>query len=92
MWFGVSFEAIASRTACIFAAFTIAACAGMADIARNSPAYQEGFEDGCTTASTQGRPGQMKQMRNSALYEKDADYRAGFTSGVASCRMGPPIF
>jgi hypothetical protein len=87
---GVSSEIIASRAACVLAALVIAACAGAAGTAKDNPFYQEGYADGCATASTQGRPGQMKVTRDSALYDKDADYRAGFTSGLANCRMGPP--
>jgi len=78
------------RAACVVAAFATACCAGAAGVARDNPVYEEGYADGCATASTAGRPGQTKDMRDAALYEKDADYRAGFTSGVASCRIGPP--
>jgi hypothetical protein len=81
---------IVPRVACMVAAFAMMSCAGAAGLSKDNPVYQEGYADGCATASTQGRPGQMKETRNAALYEKDADYRAGFTSGVASCRMGPP--
>jgi hypothetical protein len=87
---GVSSEMTVLRGACVVAALALASCAGAAGTAKDNPLYQEGYADGCATASTQGRPGQMKEMRDAALYEKDPDYRAGFTSGLASCRMGPP--
>lgn len=85
-----AFSEVMSRALCLVAAFAIVSCAGAAGVAKDNPLYQEGYADGCATASTQDRPGQMKEIRNSTLYDKDADYRAGFTSGVASCRMGPP--
>jgi hypothetical protein len=100
---GASFEMTVARVACVIAALALASClsssaASRGEAARSAEggesmaAYQEGYADGCATASTQGRPGQMKEMRDAALYDKDADYRAGFTSGLASCRMGPPRF
>jgi hypothetical protein len=90
MSFGVSSESMWWRAAGLLAALSNVSCAGTTGTAKDNPFYQEGFEDGCATASTQGRPGQMKEIRNTGLYDKDADYRSGFTSGLASCRMGPP--
>ena len=81
---------IVLRMGCVISALAVVSCAGAAGTAKDNPFYQEGYADGCAMASTQGRPGQMKEMRDQALYDKDADYRAGFTSGLASCRTGPP--
>jgi hypothetical protein len=68
----------------------LTSCAGAADMTAKGPAYQEGFGDGCATATSDLVPGQRVDHRNQALFQTDADYRAGWTSGFASCRMGPP--
>lgn len=73
----------------VLLALALAACAG-ANSKTDSPGYQQGYGDGCATAATQGNPGGARDMRNAAQYNKDPDYRAGYTSGLASCRMGPP--
>jgi hypothetical protein len=70
-------------------AVALPACAG-GNVKTDSPGYMQGFGDGCGTATARGQPGQAKDLRNAALYESDADYRAGYTSGFATCRMGPP--
>ena len=57
---------------------------------KNSPAYREGFDDGCAIASAQGAPGAARLVRDAALYNNDQDYHAGWTSGFSSCRMAPP--
>ncbi len=70
-------------------AVVLAGCAG-AKVNADSSGYLQGYGDGCATASNQARPGQPKDMRDTALYDNDPDYRAGYTSGLAMCRMGPP--
>jgi hypothetical protein len=60
---------------------------------RDSPSYSSGFADGCATASAEGRMIPARQpQRDPTLYAKDADYRAGWLSGQATCRTegGPP--
>jgi hypothetical protein len=63
MWCGGSSEMIVPRVACMVAAFAMMSCAGAAGLSKDNPVYQEGYADGCATASTQGRPGQMKETR-----------------------------
>jgi hypothetical protein len=67
----------------------LAACAGAPpDVAQNSPVYQEGFADGCATQTSGVATGQRVDHRNQALFNRDPDYRAGWTSGLATCGMG----
>ena len=75
--------------AAVFALLLIA-CAPMGDQA--SPSYSAGFADGCATASAEGTALPRQPQRNEALYAKDRDYRAGWISGHATCRVegGPP--
>jgi hypothetical protein len=87
MWSGGSSSL--SRIAVVMLAIAVAACAG-ANVNADSPVYRQGFDDGCATATNQDRPGQGKPMRDAGLYESDSNYRAGYTSGLAMCRMGPP--
>lgn len=68
----------------------LAGCAEANSGAKNSPFYQEGFGEGCATASAQGSPGQTKIVRDQALFDREKDYHAGWISGFAQCRMGPP--
>ena len=56
-----------------------------------SPNYQLGFGDGCTTASTEGAGAPREAQRNRALYEFDAQYRAGWISGHAQCKAPFPV-
>jgi hypothetical protein len=65
-------------------AVLIAGCAG-ATANRDSPAYNAGFSDGCATASAEGSGVPKAPQRDAALYQQDADYRAGWASGHASC-------
>jgi hypothetical protein len=88
MWSGASSDLKHCLVAVLIMALAVSACAG-GSMTKNSPAYREGFDDGCSTASAQGAPGATRLVRNAALYEMDQDYRAGWTSGFSSCRMGP---
>jgi hypothetical protein len=69
----------------------LSACATAGDSA--SPFYSAGFSDGCATASAEGTTTAPREpQRDQALYAKEPDYRAGWISGHATCRMegGPP--
>jgi len=72
----------------------LSACAAASDDER-SPSYSAGFADGCATASAEGTTTPPRESRrDQALYAQDPDYRAGWISGHATCRMdgGPPRF
>ena len=68
----------------------LSACAAGGE--RTSPSYEAGFSDGCATASAQSSALPRMPQRNEVLYARDPDYRAGWISGQATCRMtsGPP--
>jgi len=58
----------------------------------DNPSYQAGFGDGCASAGAAESAIPRAPQRNETLYASDADYRSGWISGLASCRMqgGPP--
>lgn len=68
-------------------ALILTGCAEAGWDANKSPFYQEGFDDGCATASAQGTPGQTKITRDQALFSREKDYHAGWISGFGQCRM-----
>jgi hypothetical protein len=56
----------------------------------HSPVYDLGYGDGCASAAAQG-PGVPKDpRRNEELYAKEPDYRTGWASGNAQCRVQTP--
>jgi len=55
--------------------------------ADRSPSYDAGFGDGCATANSEGAPVLRTATRDEAAFSGDADYRAGWISGHAACRM-----
>ena len=55
-----------------------------------SPSYDAGFADGCATAAAQGPGVPREPRRNEELYARDKDYRMGWTSGLAQCRVQLP--
>ena len=56
------------------------------------PSYDAGFGDGCASAGAEMAAIPRQARRDEQLYAKDPDYRAGWVSGHATCRMegGPP--
>jgi hypothetical protein len=53
---------------------------------RNTPSYREGYDDGCASASTPSANPREGQVRDDALYQSDAAYRAGWSNGFSMCR------
>jgi hypothetical protein len=73
------------------AALLLTACA-MDMSNRDSPTYQAGYADGCSTAMAESSSVPMPPKRNNAAFAADKDYRAGWAAGHADCRLpsGPP--
>ena len=71
-------------------ALTASACSmfGGGEMAklRKSPAYQQGYEDGCASANQQGADLRNRLVQDPTLYKTDEAYRAGWSSGVSLCR------
>ena len=65
-------------------AFLLAACAGT-DANTDSAEYQAGYGDGCATGGTRSAHLEQEPQRNSQLYERSADYRAGWSRGYHVC-------
>lgn len=80
------------RTLAIAILVGLSACTTSTDdrLGDRSPNYQLGFGDGCTTASTETAGAPRDPRRNRALYEFDAQYRAGWISGHAQCAAPRP--
>ncbi|MBV9571477.1 MAG: hypothetical protein JO056_09580 [Alphaproteobacteria bacterium] len=53
---------------------------------QKTPNYRAGYDDGCAAASTMGANPRGQPYRDDALYESDQAYRAGWSSGFATCR------
>ena len=49
--------------------------------------YQAGYTDGCSSAVESGKSFSTKAVRNDALYDTDAGYRAGWRQGFAACEQ-----
>jgi hypothetical protein len=53
---------------------------------RKSPAFQDGYSDGCAAATTRGANYREGPFRDEQLYKTDAAYRAGWSNGFQTCR------
>jgi hypothetical protein len=69
----------------------LGACAAMPRDG-GSPNYRLGFDEGCATANAESSAIARPAQRNIELYRDDTDYRSGWLSGHATCRLpeGPP--
>lgn len=91
MWFGAFSDKALRRLLAALPYVVLMACAAT-EPADRSPAYDAGFGDGCATASAEAGPVPRPAQRDEAAFSRDSDYRAGWISGRAACRMqaGPP--
>lgn len=55
-----------------------------------SPTYELGYSEGCANAAAAGPGLPRVPQRNEDLYAQDPDYRAGWASGNAQCRVQLP--
>jgi len=63
----------------------LAGCAGGAapvNLGGFSPAFKQGYTDGCENA------GALSQRRNEARYKSEADYMQGWNDGYSVCSRG----
>jgi hypothetical protein len=68
-------------------ALGLTACETAGDMAdKDSPSYNAGFGDGCTTAQAERSPTPPRPQRDATLYDKDPDYRRGWNAGHTFCR------
>jgi hypothetical protein len=82
---GGSSEGALSRGVPLLLALFLCACAASPD--RDNPSYEAGFADGCATASAENPSIPRNPQRDEALYAGDSNYRSGWISGHATCRM-----
>lgn len=52
---------------------------------RRTPAFKDGYADGCAAASAGGSNYRQGPLRDEALYQSDANYRAGWANGYQTC-------
>lgn len=72
--------ACASLSGCIF-------FSSPADRAiRRSPAFKDGYADGCASAQQQGADFRGRLVRDDAQYNSDQVYRTGWGNGYQTCR------
>lgn len=67
-------------------ALALAGCAGSDPKLRNSPAFREGYEDGCAAATDAGADLRDRPVGDRQLYASDDAYRAGYGTGLSACR------
>jgi len=84
---GGSFELVARRAVAPVLMLLLAGCAMQGSGIEESPNYSLGFGDGCASASAVTTPSQQPTRRDEELYKDDAAYRAGWASGLSTCRM-----
>ncbi len=53
---------------------------------RRSPAFKDGYADGCASAQQQGADFRGRLVRDDAQYNADQTYRTGWGSGYQTCR------
>jgi hypothetical protein len=53
---------------------------------RHSPNFQQGYEDGCASATQAGADFRDRQVKDPTLYKTDDVYRAGWSNGFSACR------
>jgi len=53
---------------------------------RRTPSFKEGYGDGCAAASTQSSNYREGPYKDTALFQSDAAYRAGWANGYQTCR------
>jgi hypothetical protein len=67
----------------------LAACASSGSPAnRESAEYQAGYNDGCATGSARASRIEQPARRDQRLFDSNADYRAGWSSGYNVCGAG----
>jgi hypothetical protein len=78
----------------LFSAFALSACSSVGDIPappgqvdKNSPIYDQGFQDGCAAVNVRYRKqsGHDDTARDDKLYASDANYHAGWDFGFRKC-------
>lgn len=59
---------------------------------RQSPNFQQGYEDGCASANEEGADFRGRLVQDPTLYKADAAYRTGWSNGFRNCRTSnaPP--
>ncbi|HEY3777712.1 MAG TPA: hypothetical protein VGL35_06615 [Rhizomicrobium sp.] len=67
-------------------ALLVAGCAGTDAKLRNTPAFREGYEDGCAAATNAGSDLRDRPTGDRELYAGNDAYRAGYGSGLSTCR------
>ena len=53
---------------------------------RNSPDYQAGYGDGCSSAGGPDASHRNSDRRDDEAYKANRAYRAGFGAGLSACR------
>lgn len=69
------------------AALVLAGCASTLEDQemRESPGYQAGYGDGCTTAVEDDKSFSTKRTRDAYAFENDKAYRVGWRQGYLEC-------
>jgi hypothetical protein len=66
----------------------VARASGGTTANRDSAEYQAGYNDGCATGSARASRLEQPPRRDQALFDTNADYRAGWANGYNVCGAG----
>jgi len=74
------------------ALLALAGCASTEEMAllRESPSFQTGYGDGCSTAIEEDKSFSTKQERDAHAFETDDAYRFGWRQGYLECSHQTP--
>ena len=80
------------RKVLLIAALGVAGCASTEEslLLQESPNFQIGYNDGCSTASEAEKSFSTKQTRDTYLFDNDKAYQAGWRQGYLGCTSKIP--
>lgn len=68
------------------ACLTLAACAGPAPLPPNPPAYQAGWDDGCSSGNAASGAMYARPRKDAVRFQSDPLYADGWKDGYEHCK------
>lgn len=67
----------------------IAGCAAGTPTVSGPPAYQEGYDNGCSSGYFFAGNKVFRHIKDTARFNSDQEYKTGWEDGFAKCRSWP---